>query len=205
MYDESAPLRGGGASLQYHESAFREEEKAESARDDERAKKKSAMEDGGSSRRVLLAGAGFLADAYDLFVINMVLTLLREAYPADRYPRYAAPGARAAWEGAVASTALWGSIVGQLTFGALADAVGRRTTFLATGALVTLGALASACARETEGGAYCGGVYFQIALSRCLLGVGVGGEYPLSASVTAESAGAARRARAMAAVFSMQG
>ena len=27
--------------------------------------------------RVLLAGAGFLADAYDLFVINLVLRLLK--------------------------------------------------------------------------------------------------------------------------------
>ena len=31
--------------------------------------------------RVFLAGAGFLADAYDLFVINLVLRLLREEYP----------------------------------------------------------------------------------------------------------------------------
>ena len=31
--------------------------------------------------RVLLAGSGFLADAYDLFVINLVLRLLKDEYP----------------------------------------------------------------------------------------------------------------------------
>ena len=31
--------------------------------------------------RVVLAGAGFLADAYDLFVVNLVLRLLADCYP----------------------------------------------------------------------------------------------------------------------------
>lgn len=62
--------------------------------------------------RVLLAGAGFLADAYDLFVINLVLQLLKA-----EYPEYTASGRIHALQGSVASAALIGSIFGQLIAG----------------------------------------------------------------------------------------
>jgi PHS family inorganic phosphate transporter-like MFS transporter len=48
-------------------------------------------------------------------------------------------------------------------------------------------------------------VYAQISCWRFFLGAGVGGEYPLAATVTSESTSAARRGALMAAVFSMQG
>lgn len=60
--------------------------------------------------RVVLAGIGFFTDAYDLFVINIVLVFMRFLYPgaiAD------AP--------AVATAALVGAVLGQLFFGILAD------------------------------------------------------------------------------------
>jgi PHS family inorganic phosphate transporter-like MFS transporter len=47
-------------------------------------------------------------------------------------------------------------------------------------------------------------VYGHIACWRFLLGAGVGGEYPLAATVTSESSSAASRGRLMAAVFAMQ-
>ena len=48
-------------------------------------------------------------------------------------------------------------------------------------------------------------VFWQLVFWRSLLGFGVGGEYPLSATVTSESHARAARGRSIALVFSMQG
>eukprot|EP01038_Epipyxis_sp_PR26KG_P005966 gene5966-8220_t len=146
--------------------------------------------------RVLLAGAGFLADAYDLFVINLVLRLLK-----DEYPEYANSDRIHILEGSVASSALIGSILGQLVAGSLADIIGRKKIFVATAVLITIGSFGSACSVDTP----LLNVYGQISCWRFFLGTGVGGEYPLAATVTSESSSAARRGSLMAAVFAMQG
>lgn len=146
--------------------------------------------------RVLLAGAGFLADAYDLFVINLVLRLLR-----DEYPHYTAHGLGPKFEGQVASAALVGSILGQLVAGSTADIVGRKAIFVATAALITIGSVGSSFCGDTPDFP----IYTRIACWRFFLGLGVGGEYPLAATVTSESSSAASRGRLMTAVFAMQG
>jgi MFS family permease len=146
--------------------------------------------------RVLLAGAGFLADAYDLFVINLVLRLLR-----DEYPQYSQSGSAHMLEGSVASAALMGSIIGQLVAGSMADVVGRKRIFVITAALIALGSLGSACSMDTPFLT----IYGQVSCWRFFLGAGVGGEYPLAATVTSESSSAGKRGSLMAAVFAMQG
>ncbi len=146
--------------------------------------------------RVLLAGAGFLADAYDLFVINLVLRLLR-----DEYPHYTKEGLGPALEGQVASAALFGSILGQLIAGTMADIVGRKAIFVATAALISIGSLGSSMCGDGPNFS----VYTRIACWRFFLGLGVGGEYPLAATVTSESSSVESRGKLMVAVFSMQG
>ena len=101
----------------------------------------------------------------------------------------------------ISTTALIGAIIGQLTFGALADRFGRRVIFITTCLLVTLGSLLSAFVFDSEAVS----IYTWLALTRFLLGVGVGGEYPLSATVSSESSKASNRGRNTLAVFSMQG
>jgi PHS family inorganic phosphate transporter-like MFS transporter len=49
------------------------------------------------------------------------------------------------------------------------------------------------------------GVYEQLAVWRFILGFGVGGEYPLSATITSEGAAARTRGYAISLVFAMQG
>ena len=146
--------------------------------------------------RVLLAGSGFLADAYDLFVINLVLRLLR-----DEYPEYTNGGSLHSFQGTVAAAALFGAIIGQLVAGSLADVIGRKKIFVATAVLITIGSFGSALSFDTPNFS----VYSQISCWRFILGAGVGGEYPLAATVTSESSSAARRGSLMAGVFSMQG
>lgn len=101
----------------------------------------------------------------------------------------------------ISSAALIGSIIGQLLFGMLADRIGRKKGFIATLSLVVLGSGLS-CA-SFEAGALT--VAWTLAIFRFILGVGIGGEYPLSATITSESSQTEHRGRAIAAVFSMQG
>jgi PHS family inorganic phosphate transporter-like MFS transporter len=125
---------------------------------------------------VLITGAGFLADAYDLFVINVAVDMMGK----NDYYQPLSKNMKAT----VKTTALAGAVVGQLLFGTIADLIGRRKVFIITCSLVISGALLSATAQNSE----TFGIYSQLALWRFVLGVGVGGEYPLSAAITSESA-----------------
>jgi len=145
------------------------------------------------SYQVVLIGAGFLADAYDLFVIDMVMSIMHRLHP----------GGMSAWDKSlIASATLVGAIFGQLSFGVLGDFLGRKWTFLVSCALIVVGALASGLCQWTTGSFT---IFHQLALCRFVLGVGVGGEYPLAASIAAEGAGTISRGRLIAGVFSMQG
>jgi len=147
--------------------------------------------------KAVIAGAGFMCDAYDLFVINLVLVLLRMD-----------PGASStsspskSFEGLLADAVLIGSIMGQLIFGVLADQIGRRKGFIATLTLLTVGALLSATVQDTGSMT----LYHWLALWRFVLGVGIGGEYPLAASVSSEASAEVKgRGKRVASVFAMQG
>uniref|UniRef100_A0A7S0ZEQ5 Major facilitator superfamily (MFS) profile domain-containing protein n=1 Tax=Timspurckia oligopyrenoides TaxID=708627 RepID=A0A7S0ZEQ5_9RHOD len=122
-----------------------------------------------------MVGFGFLADAYDLFVINLVLQTLTLVY-GDVW------GAK--YRGLIAQSALLGALVGQITFGFLADFFGRRPIFLLTSALTIFGAIFSAIIKSDDATA----LAIQLIIFRFLLGVGIGGEYPLAASVSQETA-----------------
>ena len=143
--------------------------------------------------RVFLSGAGFLADAYDLFVINVAVDIMDK----NDYHQPLTSEMKAT----VKSMALVGAIFGQIFFGSLADMIGRRKVFIMTCGLVIIGALLSATVVDSE----VFGIYSQLSLWRFLLGFGIGGEYPLSAAITSESAGAKDRTKCLAMVFSMQG
>jgi MFS transporter, PHS family, inorganic phosphate transporter len=144
--------------------------------------------------RIPICGAGFFADSYDLYVINVVVDLMAQC-------GYIQP-LSVTLKSTLKTMALIGNIVGQLGFGACADLIGRRTVFIITCSLVIIGAILSASVQNTTGSF---GIYYQLCLWRFILGVGIGGEYPLSAIITNESSLPEDRARNLAAVFSMQG
>jgi PHS family inorganic phosphate transporter-like MFS transporter len=143
--------------------------------------------------QVIIAGTGFLTDAYDLFVIDIVMAILHRLHPEGVGPTE---------KSTVASATLVGAVCGQLFFGLLGDWLGRRWTFLVTCFLIVFGAMASSCCVWTTSGL---SLIHQLALFRFMLGFGVGGEYPLAATITAEGADKETRGRMVAAVFSMQG
>lgn len=140
---------------------------------------------------VLMSGAGFLADAYDLFVINIAVDIMA------RCP-YKQPLTMATIS-TVKSMAVGGAIIGQILFGTLADIIGRKQIFIATCYLVMLGCILSGLAVDSQ----VFGIYSQVALWRFLLGVGIGGEYPLSAAITAESSHSGAEIRNLAMVITL--
>lgn len=101
----------------------------------------------------------------------------------------------------IASMALWGAVLGQIVFGGCADYLGRRFIFMTTITLITFGSLGAAFCMHTDSFS----IYHQLAICLFVLGFGVGGEYPLSATVTSESSSPQSKGRMMAIVFSMQG
>jgi len=124
----------------------------------------------------IAASMGFLADAYDIFTIDIVLVILQLSCGKEVI--------NVAAKSMIVAMMLAGIIIGQLTFGFVADIVGRKWAFVATAAITIVAALMSACC-VNSGGTF--GLPQQLCICRFFLGFGVGGEYPLSAAVTAES------------------
>ena len=125
------------------------------------------------------SGIGFLADAYDFFVIDSVFDIIKNT---------AAMSPNNASQNMVITATLVGAVLGQIGFGLGADFIGRRQMFLITSALVTLGSVGSALVGfHYQDSTTAITIYHQLMVFRFILGVGIGGEYPLSASVSMES------------------
>ncbi|KAH3767535.1 major facilitator superfamily protein [Pelomyxa schiedti] len=128
----------------------------------------------------------------------MVMVILADLYMMDGSGLEGGSG----WGDAlVASAALVGTIVGQLVFGILGDIIGRRIALTLTSVIIVLSCLT--CAVGVSGNAE--SVYVKLAVCRLLLGLGIGGEYPLCSAAVVESSPEKSRAQRAAFVFSMQG
>ena len=99
----------------------------------------------------------------------------------------------------VTSATLYGAVVGMLVLGALADRLGRRRLMLISGALVFAGSVG--CAAAFSFGPNHQGLWPSLIFWRFVLGVGVGGEYPLSAAHASESVNSAGSGTRLCLVF----
>jgi PHS family inorganic phosphate transporter-like MFS transporter len=97
-------------------------------------------------------------------------------------------------EALVESTALLASAIGALLFGRIADMLGSKRIYGSE--VLVLGAGAVACA-------FAPNIWWLIAF-RFILGVGIGGDYPVSATIMSEYAGKAHRGMLVSMVFAMQ-
>ncbi|CAG8490961.1 29942_t:CDS:2 [Gigaspora margarita] len=98
-------------------------------------------------------------------------------------------------------SAALGTLIGQLVFGWCADHYGRKKMYGLELSLMIASTLGSALCANSFAISLWGSLMFW----RLILGVGIGGDYPLSAVITSEFATKKRRGAMMAAVFSMQG
>ncbi|TFK37800.1 phosphate transporter [Crucibulum laeve] len=143
-----------------------------------------------------IAGVGFFLDAYDLFIINPVATMLQ-------YRLYGGGPLPANLEGFVKAGANIGSVIGQFAFGYAADALGRKAVY---GKELMLIIFATIMTLTTPTGSLSpNACLIYLGIFRILLGVGVGGDYPMSASITSDRANLRKRGTMLAYIFSNQG
>ncbi|KAI9094811.1 hypothetical protein K1719_026617 [Acacia pycnantha] len=149
---------------------------------------------------IVIAGMGFFTDAYDLFCISIVTKLLGRIYytePGKGVPGTLPPGTLSA----VTGVALCGTLAGQLFFGWLGDKLGRKKVYGLTLMLMVVCSIGSGLSF----GSTPEGVMSTLCFFRFWLGFGIGGDYPLSATIMAEYANKKTRGAFIAAVFAMQG
>jgi len=96
--------------------------------------------------------------------------------------------------GLVGSIALLAAFFGALIFGRLADVLGRSRLYGLEAGLMTVGALVSAVAPNVR----------WLLVGRVLVGLGIGGDYPVSAVLMSEFANVRDRGKLVGMVFSMQ-
>lgn len=94
-----------------------------------------------------------------------------------------------------------GTVIGQLVFGYLADHVGRKRMYGLELIIIIFATLGQALSSGSPSVNIIGLIIFW----RVLLGVGIGGDYPLSSIITSEFATTKWRGAMMGAVFAMQG
>lgn len=134
-------------------------------------------------RAVLTSGMGFFTDAYDLFIVGAASSLIAAQWHLST-----------AQTGLINSISLLAAFIGAFFFGRVADLAGRKRTYGLLAILMVTGALASAFAPNLA----------WLLVFRFILGIGVGGDYPVSAVLMTEYANRSNRGRLVGLVFSMQ-
>ncbi len=134
-------------------------------------------------RAVLIAGVGFFTDAYDLFIIGAAMLLINAEWHLN-----------STQIGLLGSTSLIAAFVGAFVFGRLADVLGRKKIYGLEAAIMAVGSVASAFSPN---------IIWLIA-SRFVMGLGIGGDYPVSAVIMSEYANRKDRGKLVGMVFSMQ-
>ncbi len=135
------------------------------------------------TRAIVTAGMGFFTDAYDLFIIGTATTLIAKQW-----------NLTSSETGLVNSITLISAFIGAFFFGRIADVVGRKKVYGLEAALMVFGAVASAFAPDL----------ITLLIFRFILGIGVGGDYPMSAVLMSEFSNRKNRGKLVGLVFSMQ-
>ncbi|KAN0084681.1 Major facilitator superfamily domain containing protein [Elaphomyces granulatus] len=143
---------------------------------------------------VFVAGAGFFTDGYEIFAASLAVPILAHTY----------------WDGTMPSTLEWtlniavlaGTVLGQLGFGILADVYGRQRMYGLELLIIIVSVVGLTMA--SNGASDSMHLVGWLVTWRFLLGIGIGGDYPLSAVITSEFAPTKHRSRMLASVFFMQ-
>jgi PHS family inorganic phosphate transporter-like MFS transporter len=143
-----------------------------------------------------IAGVGFFLDAYDLFIINPVSTMLQ-------YRLYGGKALPAGLQGFIKAAANIGSVIGQFSFGYLADAFGRKAVYGKELMLIIFATIM--CISDPTDVLSSDGALIWLGVWRIVLGIGVGADYPMSATVTSDRSNLYKRGTMLAYIFSNQG
>ncbi len=134
-------------------------------------------------KTVLTSGMGFFTDAYDLFVIGVVSTILKNVWHISTLDI-----------SLLSSTALLSAALGAIIFGRIADRFGSKFVYGYELLVLAAGAIASAFAPSV----------LWLLFFRFVLGLGIGGDYPVSATLMSEYSNRYDRGKLITLVFSTQ-
>ncbi|KAJ2782810.1 hypothetical protein GGI15_002785 [Coemansia interrupta] len=152
-------------------------------------------------KKLTVCGVAFLNDAYDMFAINIVAMMLGFVYYHDAEGS-AANTVPKKWDTLIKIAVQVGCLLGQLVMGRLGDKIGRTTVYAASLMIAIITTVASAFSNSMVKGI---NVFVVLFIWRVLLGFGIGGDYPLTATIVSEYASVHNRGKMISAVFSCQG
>ncbi|GAA2237899.1 MFS transporter [Herbiconiux moechotypicola] len=139
---------------------------------------------GRAHRRVwLLSSLGIMLDGFDFFIMGVAIPLIAAEWSTTPLET-----------GLISSAAIVGAIVGAAVMGPLSDRIGRKLAFRIDLGLFVVFALASALAPDV----------WWLIVFRFLLGIGIGADYPISASYVSEISPSRLRSRLLIGAFSFQ-
>src|SRR5579863_1819362 len=134
-------------------------------------------------KTMLTSGMGFFTDAYDLFIIGVALAILTPLWHLN-----------ALEISLLGSTSLIAAAFGAIIFGRLADRLGRKFIYGYELIVLAIGAIASALSPNI----------ICLLIFRFILGLGIGGDYPVSATLMSEYSNRYDRGKLITLVFSTQ-
>lgn len=136
-------------------------------------------------KTIFVAGMGFFTDAYDLFILGTALPIIEAVYHVTNTTTV----------GLIGAAALFGAFFGAILFGQIADRIGRKAVYGIELIIMIVFAVVSALSVNVA----------MLIVSRFFLGIGVGGDYPISSTLMSEYANVKNRGRMVSMVFAMQG
>ncbi|ORZ34232.1 major facilitator superfamily domain-containing protein [Catenaria anguillulae PL171] len=155
-------------------------------------------------KTIVVSGIGFFTDALDIFIINLAIPMIAYTWwfhEGAKDMKHASAMPSIVTSLLKASTQV-GTLCGQLVFGYLGDKLGRKATYGVVLAIMIVATINTSLAADTKGAIGVGGM---LIFWRLILGIGIGGDYPISAVIASEFASVSTRGLMVAAVFSMQG
>jgi len=132
--------------------------------------------------RLPVAGAGFFVGSYNLFSILTIYRIFTDEHTGEFTDTHRAR---------LSEAVFFGCVVGQIVFGILGDKIGRSRPFVFTCLILVGGGLL--CSLSPFPFTFTNtpqNKFFVSLFTFFILGIGIGGEYPLSATVSVENADA---------------
>ncbi|CDK24075.1 unnamed protein product [Kuraishia capsulata CBS 1993] len=123
---------------------------------------------------IVTAGCAFMSDGYQQGIMTPLNMTLAKSYS----------GYDSSWKTMVSNSNLVANILGQIGFGFIVDRIGRKQGFAMTTVFIILGSILAACSKGSSQNK----LFWMLLISRGVSGIGIGGEYPCSASSAMEAA-----------------
>ncbi len=152
-------------------------------------------------KAIIVSGMGFFTDAYILFITATALPIIaayfgisgaNNMFGASTFLGLPATEFEI---GLIGSMALFGAFVGAIIFGIIGDKLGRKYAYGMEMMVLVIFTVISAFSINP----------LMLMISRFILGIGVGGDYPISSTIMSEYSNIKSRGKLVQSVFAMQG